>query len=102
MIKKSRLSFRISDSLNDDIEKMVIIKRDVRDRSDLGNQSVEFFLDLIKNRHFEEEIFLNAIMKVAEKTDNQDLPEIKKLKETLDWFRSVSSDPITQSTNVPG
>ena len=100
MIKKSRLSFRISDPLNDDIEKMVIIKRDVRDRSDLGNQSVEFFLDLIEKRSFEEEIFLSAILNIAKKAGKENLPEIKRIKEKLDWFTKVSSDPITESTKI--
>ncbi|MHA2502383.1 MAG: hypothetical protein ACXAE3_05930 [Candidatus Kariarchaeaceae archaeon] len=97
MIKKSRLSLRSSDELNDDIEKMVIIKRDVRDRSDLGNQSVEFLLDLIETKKFDEQLFLSAILNIANKAGKSDLPEIKEIERKLDWFNRIANDPITEA-----
>ena len=76
---------------------MVIIKRDVRDRSDLGNQSVEFMLDLIERRRFDEQLFLSALMNIAKKAGKENLPEIKKIKKKLDWYRKIAKDPINEA-----
>lgn len=94
MTKDSRISFRISDDLNEEIEKIIIMKRDIRDRSDLGNQSIEFYLRLLKNKSLEELVILRAIMGIAEKTGNTEIKEVKRLKKTLDWFEKMRSDPL--------
>lgn len=93
MVKEGRLSFRISDNLNNEIDRMVIIKRDVRDRSDFGNQAMEFYLKLLKDKQVEEQDYLKLIEEIAEKTGNADLEEIKKVKEKSNWFKKLLKDP---------
>lgn len=79
MRKDSRLSFRISPLLNDRIEMAIEQSTgDIRDRSEFGTKAVEFYLDYLHSTVSENEIIINAVLKLAN-SFNVKLPEIEKL-----------------------
>jgi len=69
MGKDSRLSLRISKTLDERITK-AIEQSDgqIRDRSEFGTKAVKFYLDYIENTKSEDELILDAILALAKRT----------------------------------
>jgi hypothetical protein len=67
MRKDSRLSFRISESMSDRIDRAIgQTGGQIRDRSEFGTKAVQFYLDFIENAHSMEELMSKSILALAD------------------------------------
>ncbi|MHA2252508.1 MAG: hypothetical protein ACXAD7_19240 [Candidatus Kariarchaeaceae archaeon] len=89
MTKESRLSFRIDDNLSHKIDIMVDKHINIRDRSDFGTQSVQFYMDLLDNKETELAMIVKAINSITKKSGITDLPELGDLNELLSKYKDI-------------
>jgi len=94
MGKDSRLSFRISNTLSDRVDR-AIDRSDgqIRDRSEFGTKAVTFFLDYIENAVAEDELILNAILGLAKHVGEygEEVEQIRNILQERTMIPSVLS-----------
>ena len=93
--KESRLSFRIDDNLSHKIDIMVDKHINIRDRSDFGTQSVQFYMDLLDKKETELAMIIKAINSVTKKTGITDLPELNELNKLLIKYKDILTPSST-------
>ncbi|MHA2503197.1 MAG: hypothetical protein ACXAE3_10020 [Candidatus Kariarchaeaceae archaeon] len=82
--KESRLSFRITPELSDEID-IVIDNFDlIKDRSDFGTKAIKLYMSYLKEELEIKETIKDAIIALADEVGADDLPEIKRLKEFIE------------------
>lgn len=84
MRKDSRLSFRISGTLSERIDRAIEkAGGQIRDRSEFGTKSVEFYLDFIENAYSMEDLINRSIIALANHIglNSPEITEIKQLSE---------------------
>lgn len=85
--KESRLSFRITPELSEDIDGSIKELDTIKDRSDFGTKAVKYYLSYLKEENNIREVIQNAILALSQNIDGEELAEIKKLKKVLEGSR---------------
>lgn len=113
MKKNSRLSFRISNKLDNTIEKAIQQSQgEIRDRSEFGYKSVIYFLNYLAHTKTEEDVLMATILKLAKsnKIKSKAIRSInKKHQEKLQMIREIDvksehpkmSELLTIIDNLP-
>lgn len=85
MVKESRLSFRVPDTISNKIDLAVLMHNHITDRSEFGSMAIKFFLEYLYVTSPEVEVYAKLIFKIAEsgkiKTD-----EINELQELMESY----------------
>ncbi len=93
MTKESRLSFRIDEKLSHKVDIMVDKDINIRDRSDFGTQSIQFFMDVLENKESDVIKIIDAINSIAREKGYEDIPEIKAMNKMAENYKNVFKKP---------
>ena len=78
-MKEDRLSFRITDEVNEQIDIYVDRYSSIKDRSDFGNRAISSFVNYIQFENETIELISKALKKLAKKVGAEKFDEIKDL-----------------------
>jgi metal-responsive CopG/Arc/MetJ family transcriptional regulator len=82
--KEARLSFRITNELSEDIDKVVDQTNKIKDRSDFGTKAVSYYIAYLREELNIRESMKNAIIALSKEINAEDLPDVVKLQELIE------------------
>lgn len=84
--KESRLSFRITPNISDEIDKIVKKNSEIKDRSDFGTRAINLYIDYLRAEMDIKSSMKDAIVAISEKIGAEDLDEVQKLREFIERY----------------
>ncbi|MDH5404029.1 MAG: hypothetical protein OEY49_16135 [Candidatus Heimdallarchaeota archaeon] len=84
-LKDSRLSFRITPKLSEEIDSLVGKHDQIRDRSEFGTKAIQFFIEYLRNSTTDEQLIMKGILSLASDKNikSKELTQLSELYEDL-------------------